>query len=335
MNRTPAKPKALVLPSIPRLNNVCSEECRRLIDEAFDPVYNESAKEWTPSEVAERIGDAEIILTTWGSPVLTDELLEKAVKLRAIGHAAGTVKNRMPRAVFERGIRVYSAANRIALSVGEHCLAVLLLQLKKLQAFDRGVHQGGWNESKLKGNELTGATIGIVSASSTAREFIRLLAPFRVRVLLYDPYLSQERADQLGVQIASLEEVMQCRIISVHAPSLPATYRMITEEHISMIPEGAVVINSSRGAVFDEEPFIRALTAGRFSAALDVFDKEPLVPEHPFRNLPNVLLTPHIAGASVEGHLSLMSCVVGDIIDGMNGKPTSFEVNEKMWDTMA
>jgi phosphoglycerate dehydrogenase-like enzyme len=329
------KLKALVLSPKSRLDEVCSEACRRRLNAYFDTVWNKTGRDYTKEELSGLVGDAEVIITSWGSPGLTDDMLEKAVKLRAIGHAAGTVKNLVPKQIFTRGIKVFSAAPRIALSVGEYCLGALLASLRQLPAFDAGIRRGEWRTAGMKGRELTGSTIGIISASSTARAFIKLLAPFQVKVLIYDPYLTEEAAARLNATRASLEEVMCCPIISVHAPKLPATERMLTRELLALIPDGAVFINSSRGSVLDEQAFMEQLQTGRFFAALDVFEKEPLPADSPIRSLPNVLLTPHIAGASVQGHLSLMEEVVEDIIRSLEEEKTAYEVTERMWEVMA
>lgn len=330
-----SKLKALVLSPKSRLDEVCSEACRNRLNDYFDTEWNETGRDYTQEELAGLVADAEVIITSWGSPGLTDEILEKAVKLRAIGHAAGTVKHLVPKRIFERGVKVFSAAPRIAQSVGEYCLAALLSSLRYLPTFDAAMREGKWKLPGLKGRELAGSTVGIVSASSTARAFIRLLAPFQVKVLVYDPYLSEEAAERLHVTRASLEEVMSCPIISVHAPKLPATERMLTRELLKRIPDGAVFINSSRGSVLDEQAFLEELQSGRFFAALDVFEKEPLAADSPIRSLPNVLLTPHIAGASVQGHLALMEEVVEDIIRSLEEEKTTYEVSERMWELMA
>ncbi len=128
---------------------------------------------------------------------------------------------------------------------------------------------------------------------------------------------------------------MSCPIISVHVPNLPATERMLSRELITRIPDGAIFINSSRAQCLHEQAFMEALESGRFFAVLDVFEKEPLAADHPVRRLPNVLLTPHVAGASVQGHLALMEAVVEDIIRGLQDEKTSYEVSEKMWEIMA
>ncbi|MDQ1908960.1 hydroxyacid dehydrogenase [Paenibacillus sp. GD4] len=330
------KPKALVLSPKSRLDEVCSDLCRKQLNDYFETTWNETGRDYTKEELAGLIVDAEVVITSWGSPGITDEILEKAVKLRAVGHAAGTVKHLVPKQIFERGVRVFSAAPRIASSVGEYCLGALLASLRHMSSLDRSIREGEWRPQGWKGRELAGSTVGIVSASSTARAFLKLLAPFQVNVLLYDPFLTEEAAARLQVKRATLEEVMQCPIISLHAPKLPATERMLTRELLSLIPDGAVVINSSRSSVMDAEAFLEQLQTGRFLAALDVFETEPLPADSPIRSLPNVLLTPHIAGASVQGHLALMEAVVGDIIRSMEGKNSQgYEVTERMWEVMA
>ena len=330
------KPKTLVLPPASRLEAGCSKACRDLLNEHFDPVWNDLGRDYTEAELLDRISEAEVVLTSWVSPNLTEEMLDRAPRLRAIGHAAGTVKTRVPKSAFGRGIRVYSAAPRIAQSVGEYVLACILSLLRRLPQFHAMMREGKWKtEDGMKGHELAGNTVGIVSASSTARELLKLLAPFHVKVLLYDPYLSEEKARELHVTRATLEQVMRCPIISVHAPSLPSTRGMITKELLALIPDGAIFINSSRATVLDEQALLAELKTGRFMAALDVFAQEPLPAESPFRQLDNVLLTPHVAGASVQGHLALMQAVVEDILRGMRGEPTKYEVHERMWETMA
>jgi phosphoglycerate dehydrogenase-like enzyme len=331
------KPKALILPPQSKMNEVCSAECVSLLNEHFEPIWNTKGSDYTQEELAGLLGstEAEAMLTSWGSPSLTEAMLEQAPKLRMIGHAAGTVKGRIPPTAFSKNVRVFSAAPRIAQSVGEYCLTVLLSSLRYMPTFDKQVKSGNWRITPLKGRELAGQTIGIVSASSTARAFLKLLAPFHVNVLVYDPFLKDEAAAQLQVTKASLEEVMQCPIISIHAPKLPATYKMVTKAMISSIPDNAILINSSRADVIDEEALIEELQKGRFFAALDVFTKEPLPGDSPLTKLDNVLLSSHVAGATVEGHLALMQGVVEDMIRSMKQEKTTIEVTQAMWENMA
>ncbi|WP_127579581.1 hydroxyacid dehydrogenase [Paenibacillus koleovorans] len=331
------KPKTYILPFGAALDKVCSEETMKWIDEHFDAVWNEQNENYTPEQLHQMMEDAEVILTSWGSPKLTEEMLQKADKLRYVGHAAGSVKGFMPRSVFDHNRKVFSGAPRLALSVGEYCMTVLLAMLRRIPQVSKAAQQGGWWEvgPQFIGHELTGATIGIVSASSTARAFLQLLAPFRPNVLLYDPFLSEENALKLGVKLATLEDVMRCSIISIHAPSLQSTENMIHADLIRSIPDGAVLINSSRGLVLDEEALIAELQTGRFYAALDVLRKEAPDPKHPLFRLDNVLITPHIAGSTFECRRALMPEIAQDILRSIQHEPTRYEIYERMWEFLA
>ncbi|MGG1519365.1 hydroxyacid dehydrogenase [Paenibacillus oryzisoli] len=331
------KAKTYILPSGPALDKVCPPAFREVMDDTFDTVWNLSDEPYTTEQLAAIIGDAEIILSSWGSPRITLDMLNKAERLRYYGHAAGSVKGFVPGEIVERGVKVFSGAPRLAQSVGEYCLTVLLAMLKQLPACSEAVRRGGWWDiaNQHLGQELAGQTIGIVSASSTARAFLRLLGPFGVKVLVYDPYLSEDQAQQLGVERASLEQVMHCPIISLHAPALPSTVNLIDERLIRSIPDHAILINSSRGAVLDEGALLAELQTGRFRAVLDVLQQEPPGLASPFLQLDNVLLTPHIAGNTEQCKRALMPEIVGDIVRSMRGEPTRYEVAPGTWNILA
>ena len=331
-----SKLKALILPSAPQLDRVCPPDVRELIQNYFDAEFNMTGAEYSKEEQDALIGETEVLLTTWGSPILEVDSLDKAPNLKYIGHAAGTVKPRLPFETFGRGIRVFSAAVRIADSVADWCLAAILMMLRRFPEYDAEMHGSAVNRVEIpKGMELTGMKVGIVSLSSTARALLPLLAPFHCDILAYDPYVPAKQAEELGVRLGSLEDVMALPVVSIHLPQLPATKGLISRELLARLPDDAILINSSRGSVLDECALIDELASGRIRAALDVYETEPLPPTNPLRKLPNVFLTPHIAGATVQGHLSLMRCVVEDIINAAEGRPTYCEVNPKRWDILA
>ncbi|HEY9290389.1 MAG TPA: NAD(P)-dependent oxidoreductase, partial [Microlunatus sp.] len=172
-----------------------------------------------------------------------------------------------------------------------------------------------WKPNDFRGRELRGLTVGIVGASSTARALIELLRPFAVEISVYDPYLEADQADRLGVRRASLEQVARCDVLSIHVPATPATEGMITAELIGTIPDGGIVINSSRAAAVDNEALIQETVRGRLRAALDVYPSEPPRLAESVRDNRNLLITPHIAGDSVDGHLALVRYVLDDVID--------------------
>ncbi|WP_228265845.1 NAD(P)-dependent oxidoreductase [Microlunatus elymi] len=286
-----------------------------MINSRFDAQWLDDHEQLDQALLRERLAGQDVVLTSWGTPPLPADLLGAGNGgPTVVAHAAGTIKNLVPAESLDK-ISIFSAAPRIAWSVGEYCLTALLTLLRRLPEYDDWVRHGGWKTDSFRGRELRGLTVGIVGASSTARAFIELLRPFGVEIWVYDPYLSAEQAAQLGVRSVSLEQVVGCSVLSVHVPATPATEGLITADLISRIPDGGIVINSSRAAAVDTAALINETATGRLQAALDVYPSEP--PELPESVLGNgnLLLTPHIAGDSVDGHRALVRYVLDDVID--------------------
>ncbi|MDG4860944.1 hydroxyacid dehydrogenase [Streptomyces sp. T-3] len=244
------------------------------------------------------LAGTEVLVTGWECPPLTAEVLSYAPRLQAVVHAAGTVKQLVTDALWSRGIAVSSAADANAGPVVSFTLAAITFAAKgTLRAAAR--YGASWGSLGLRAG-LDGRTIGIVGASRIGRGVIAGLraSDAGVRVLLYDPYVSPAQAAGLGVELVPLDEL--CRlssIVSVHAPELPETRGLLSAAMLSLIPAGGVVINTARGALVDTEALARECGAGRLDAFLDVTDPEPLPAGHVLLSLPNVLVTPHIAGA--------------------------------------
>jgi phosphoglycerate dehydrogenase-like enzyme len=292
-----------------RVADACDAATRELLEERFDVTW---AGEQL--ELQHLVTGADVVLTSWGTPPLEAALWADGAGPSVIAHAAGSVKRLVDPVVFDRGVAVFSAAGRIAWSVGEYCLAAILTLARQLPRFDDALRAGEWKPGYLRGHEIRGRTVGILGASSTARALITLLTPFGCDVLVYDPYLDADRAAALGVRTASLEDVLACPIVSVHVPNVPETRGMVSRKLIETLPDGAIFVNSSRGPAVDQEALLEHVLTGRISAALDVFDVEPptLAPEH--LASPNLLLTPHIAGDTTEGHLALAGYVMADVL---------------------
>ncbi|HEY5223269.1 MAG TPA: hydroxyacid dehydrogenase [Microbacteriaceae bacterium] len=325
------QPKVFVASSPNRVTDVCSTSARRLLEGAFDMRWN-SGPELTSRELASQLGDAEVLLTSWGSPHLDGALLRSLPSLRIVGHAAGSVKGILPQNAFEHLDAVFSAAPRIADSVGEYCLAAAMTLLRRLPRFDARMRAGGWKSDGFRGQELRGRTVGIVGGSSTARAFMRLLRPFNVTVRLFDPYLSDDAASLLRAAKAPLEDVMGSDIVSIHLPATGETEGMITATLVARIPDGGILINSSRGTTVDTNALYCELATGRISAALDVFESEPPALGADIRGAANVLLSPHIAGDTAQGHLALMEFVVRDIMRWLDdGEQGSGFVDPAVW----
>ncbi|MDX3005394.1 hydroxyacid dehydrogenase [Kribbella solani] len=275
-----------------------------------------------PAAVPALVEGAEVLLTSWGTPRLGKELWAGGGP-KVVAHAAGSVKNLIDPSILGQGVAVFSAGSRIAWSVGEYCLAAMLTLARRLPRFDSAVRAGGWKQSAFRGHELAGAKVGIIGASSTARALITLLEPFNCDIAVYDPYLTTDRATQLGVRKATLEEAASSPFLTIHVPNVPETKGMITRRLIENLPDGAVVVNSSRGPAIDQQALLDHALDGRIYAALDVYDPEPPICNPSTLKATNLLLTPHVAGDTEEGHLALAGYVLQDVLrwlgDGTRG----------------
>ncbi|MFE1772599.1 hydroxyacid dehydrogenase [Streptomyces sp. NPDC059008] len=279
-----------------RLGALARTDSRLVAHELADP---------SPA-VAAALADAELLLTCWGAPPLTERVLAAAPRLRAVVHAAGSVKHHITDACWRRGITVASAAAVNALPVAEFTLAAILFANKRvLHAAHRYRALRAPHDWQ---HELSGAgnyhrTVGVVGASRIGRRLIELLRPFDLRVLLYDPYVDAAEAARLGVAPVPLDTLCaDSGIVTVHAPELPATRHLLGARELALMPDGATLINTARGSLVDEAALLAELATGRLHAVLDVTDPELPPPDSPLYDLPNVLLTPHIAG-SLGGEL--------------------------------
>jgi phosphoglycerate dehydrogenase-like enzyme len=230
----------------------------------------------------------------------------EATSIKIVGHAAGTVKW-LPPAVWARGIVVTHAAPVIAVAVGEMALTLTLACLRHLTEHDAAFKQKGTRGDPaleprlLVSRSLHEMRVGIVGASSTGREFLKLLRAFGdVEVWIADPLLSAVEAEQLGVRAVALDELLAaCDVVSLHCPSRPETRHLINTRTLGLLKDGAVLINTARGTLIDNDALVVELRRGRISAGLDVYLetlKDEAIPHSALRQLPNVILSPGIAG---------------------------------------
>ncbi|MFC8538967.1 hydroxyacid dehydrogenase [Streptomyces sp. NPDC057249] len=251
--------------------------------------------------VAAALAEAEVLFTCWGATPLTGQVLAAAPRLKAVVHAAGSVKHHITDACWERGLAVSSAAGANALPVAEYTLATILLANKRVphsaHVYREVRADHDWR-AELDGAGNYRRTVGIVGASRIGRRVIELLRPFDLRVLLYDPFVTAEEAARLGVEPAALDELCtRADVVSVHAPQLPGTHHMIGARQLALMRTGSTLINTARGSLIDEAALLRELVPGRLHAVLDVTDPEVPPADSPLYDLPNVLLTPHVAGS--------------------------------------
>ena len=331
-------PRVLVTVERPLLQRISTTESRaRLASLAESVTFNDGDRAWTAADLGERIGGVTAVLASWGSCTYDDRLLDAAPDLEIICYAAGTIRSVAPPAVFERGVRVTHAADFIALGVAEHTLAVVLGVLRRTGDFDAAMRAGRWRDiGSVVDRELYGKRYGIVGASKVGRRLIPLLRPFDVEIVVADPYLTDTDAQRLVVDKLELPDLMRTSdVISIHAPVLPSTRHMIDAQMLALIKDNAVLVNNARSALIDTDALVAELAKERFDCALDVFDQEPLPPDHPLLGMRRVLLSPHVAGLTPERRSRLMDAMLDELERHANGRPLRHEVTIDQLDSMA
>jgi D-3-phosphoglycerate dehydrogenase len=246
------------------------------------------------------IRDADALIVRSATRV-TPELLDKAEKLRVVGRAGVGVDNiDLPEAT-KRGVLVMSTPGGNAVSVAEHTFALLLALARQVPRLDKAIHEGRWEKSSAAGTELRGKTLGLIGLGRIGSEVAVRAEAFDMRVLAYDPYISEAGAREMSVELVPLEKLLaESDFVSLHAALSPATEKIINATALEKMKKGARLVNAARGELIDEAALAEALKSGKLAgAALDVFAEEP--PKNsPLVGLANVIATPHVAGSTAE-----------------------------------
>jgi len=280
---------------------------------------------------------ADVLIGHWGCPTLTAEVLVLAPRLALFAYAAGTVKWQVVDAVWERGLIVTSAAAANARPVAEYTVAMILLANKGALLYAARERDPGARVSldPVRVGNL-GKRVGLVGASFVGRLVIELLAPYDLEIAVADPYLDDTEAGLLGVTPMELDELCGwCDVLSLHAPDVPSTRHMIGAAQLARLHEGVTVINTARGALVDHDALLAELETGRLAAVLDVTEPEPLPAESPLRTLPNVALTPHVAGAMGRELWRLADLAVEEVERFAAGLPPRYPVTRADLDRIA
>jgi phosphoglycerate dehydrogenase-like enzyme len=285
--------------------------------------------------VPQLIQQADICMTGWDTPPLDEAFVEQAPQLRFIAHTGGSIHSIIPASVFQRGIRVSHSNSALAEGVAEFTVLQALMCLRRIADFDRFLKEGYlWERGP--GKLLRTQTFGIVSVGSVGKEVIARLKPFGCRIIAYDPYLSPDAMLALGVEATDLETLFATAdIVSLHTPLLPTTWGMIGARHLALLRDGAILLNTARAGLVDEEALVRELVTGRFMAALDVFHQEPLPLDSPLRSLPNVILSPHIAALTSDTLLHQGQMMVDEVQRFLAGEPLLYEIQPEKLSVMA
>ncbi|WP_350276484.1 hydroxyacid dehydrogenase [Kribbella sp. HUAS MG21] len=272
--------------------------------------------------------DVDVLLTGWGCPRIGPEVLDEAPKLQAILHAAGSVKAIVDPSAFDRGIQVSSAATANAQPVAEFTVAAIVLAGKR--AF-RLAAQYRLERRKADPHGMPGSygtTVGLLGASRIGKMVAERLRGFDLEVLISDPYLTPAEAAELGAELVDNDTLFRrSDILSVHAPLLPETVGLVDARLLGLLKDGSALINTARGKIVDPDALLRECASGRIDAILDVTEPEPLPPDSPLLDLPNVFVTPHVAGAVGHEIARLGELAVSELERLAAGKPLEHAIS--------
>jgi len=275
------------------------------------------------------LAEAEVLFSGWGAPVLDAELLGRMPRLRIVFYGAGTIRYFVTDEMWRRGIRVTTAAAVNAEAVANYTAGVVLFALKQGFGLSRFVRERrAYSPGRPLVPGVPGGVVALISFGATARAALRKLRPFGVRFMVYDPIVAAEEIRAAGAEPVSLERAFaEAHVVSLHAPLLAQTRGMIGRELLASMRRDATFINTARGALVRELELIDVLRSrGDLTAVLDVTDPEPPRPDSPLYVLPNVVLTPHVAGTADGESRQLGAFVVAELDRWLRGEPLQGEV---------
>ncbi|MHC1570898.1 MAG: phosphoglycerate dehydrogenase [Methermicoccaceae archaeon] len=278
-------------------------------------------------ELCDIIGKYDALVVRSGTKV-TQRVIEAAPRLKIIGRAGVGVDNIDVEAATRRGIVVVNAPEGNTISAAEHTVAMMLSLARNIPQAHASVKRGEWKRKAFMGSEVHGKTIGIIGLGRIGAEVAKRCNGFQMSVLGYDPFISKERAEELGVRLVSLDELIETSdFITVHTPLTKDTHNLIDRDEFSKMKKSARVINCARGGIISEKALYEALSEGRIAgAALDVYEKEP--PEKsPLLTLDNIVLTPHLGASTQEAQVSVAVSVAADIAEFLMGRPVLNAIN--------
>jgi phosphoglycerate dehydrogenase-like enzyme len=280
------------------------------------------------------IADVELLVTGWGCAPITVDVLAAAPRLRAIVHTAGTVRNHVTEACWERGIVVSSAAAANAVPVAEYAVAMILLAGKRVPEIARRFRaervQQDWNALFPEAGNYR-ATVGLLGASLIGRRVADLLRPFDLEVLMHDPYIADAEVRDLDAEPVGLDELFaRSGVVSLHAPLLPETTGMVDARLLTLMRDGATLINTARGGLVDHAALEREVLRGRLRAVLDVTTPEPLPSDSPLWDCDGVLITPHVAGSKGNELRRLADAAADEVQRWAAGRPFAHPVRREL-----
>ncbi|MCL5269073.1 MAG: phosphoglycerate dehydrogenase, partial [bacterium] len=299
--------------------------------EGFEIIYDPDI---TMEQLAERLGEFDALVIRSRTRV-TREMLANPGKLKVIGRAGAGVDNVDVEAATARGVIVMNTPGGNTLSTAEHAISMMLALARQIPYADRTMKEGKWDKKNIVGVEIAGKTLGILGLGKIGREVAIRMRAFDMEILGYDPFLTQETAEKLGVELADVDTVCQrADMITVHCPLNDETRGLIGAERLAMMKPAALLVNCARGGIVDEDALCDALREKKIAgAAVDVFTAEPLPADHKFRSLPNIVLTPHLAASTTEAQEKVARDIAIQVREALSGEMIRNAVNAPSLDS--
>lgn len=296
----------------------------------------QSCENLTKEEWIREIGDAECVISHWGTPKFTSDVLSACPNLKIIAHAAGSVAGVCSDSVFENGLTVITANSVMSKYVAEAILGHLITSLRgNVDLHTRMVQGETWPTEKTPSKSLFGAKIAFIGLGMVGKNLLNLLAPFSPSVCVFDPYITEDALSSwpFASLAATLEEAVTDRdCVTIQASKTKETYHMIDERILSLMKDGTHIVNCARGTLIDEKALLNEITSKRLFATIDVYEDE----DHPenilLRHAPNITLLPHVGGAPSRENMT--RAIIDALTQLEKGEKTGLEVSHKQFTLM-
>jgi D-3-phosphoglycerate dehydrogenase len=281
----------------------------------------------SPSDLLSVIGEYDALLVRSQTQV-TAEVIAAGTRLKAVGRAGVGVDNIDVNAATQSGVVVINAPDGNTISTAEHTFAMLMAVSRNIPQAHKKLTDGTWDRKSFQGVELNGKVLGVIGFGRIGTEVAKRAKAFNMKVLAYDPFLTEDRAAKVGVTHATIDEIIQTAdYITVHTPLTKETRHLISSKEFAKMKDGVRIINCARGGIIDEKALYEAILTGKVAgAALDVFEQEPPV-DNPLIGLPQVVVTPHLGASTVEAQENVAVDVSEEILKVLRGEPFKNAVN--------
>ncbi|MBI4297331.1 MAG: 2-hydroxyacid dehydrogenase [Chloroflexi bacterium] len=326
--------KALILAPF---SSPALEKLRAELEVAYES-WLDSRRLYSPEELAERLSGEDIAILVVEADFVFEETFEQAPRLKFLGVCRGNPNNVDVDAATRHGVLVAHTPGRNAPAVAEMALALMLCLARRIPPAHQMVASGAWEDPtepyiSLRGLELGGKTLGLVGLGAIGAELARRASALGMKVLAHDPYVQPAQAQGTGVALVDMETLLrQSDFLSLHCPATDVTRGLIDKERLALMKPSAYLINTADAALIDEEALADFLKKGRLAGAgLDVFPSHPVAPDNPLLGLDNVVLTPHIGGATQETIARHSEMIAEDILHFLRGERPAHLLNPQAW----